>query len=566
LSCSKFVVEVAMTVIPLSGQSEKTSVETSKEASLPARQDAIEESHDPEKVEAGKEKQISLWTWRTVGVPINGFAFAFFATVGSGVVYGFFLGYLGLASYVLTSVAAIMRLPEVLLLPLGVVNDCFPIKGYHRKPYLQLSWLITSCALLLMCFQPLPEPYYCQQEDGTYGALPCNPSAQDYKNWYVFPLCLMCFGVVVGSVAGEGLLLEYAQLEAPEQRGQIKAEMTMVTTAGQLCGSMFLGIFMNGKEYLGTFDWGLSFTSVCKTLLGIAMIIVPVTHYAVHEPRKSPAPRPLDHIKSSWRLMQNRALASVLFFAFVVQLLISMSSTAGPMVRSQWAGVKVLQQQMFGMLSTVVMMLALWMFKVYFLQACWRKVFLISLVLTTTADMIPVFLTVFNVVRNQYFFLGEEVLTAIPTACIALVASLLIIEMSEPGCEGLCYGLIGTLQRAAIPVGAAISNGVFGFFRPGLSDAANYVEDTPDFRMTVGWSYVLTYATSFVAVVFIPLLPRQKKMAQERKKEWGHSPKLAIMVLAVPACCLAYSIVVLVLASQPQTACLHIAGGEGCPY
>lgn len=49
---------------------------------------------------------------------------------------------------------------------------------------------------------------------------------------------------------------------------------------------------------------------------------------------------------------------------------------------------------------------------------------------------VPAYMTIFNIVRNQYFFLGEEILSAMPMAAIKLVSALLLIEMSEPGSEG----------------------------------------------------------------------------------------------------------------------------------
>ena len=58
------------------------------------------------------------------------------------------------------------------------------------------------------------------------------------------------------------------------------------------------------------------------------------------------------------------------------------------------------------------------------------------------SSQVPAYLTIFNVVRNQYFFLGEEILSAMPMAAIKLVSALLLIEMAEPGSEG--HRSIGT--------------------------------------------------------------------------------------------------------------------------
>mmetsp|Transcript_10517 Transcript_10517/g.19678 ORF Transcript_10517/g.19678 Transcript_10517/m.19678 type:complete len:594 (+) Transcript_10517:77-1858(+) len=514
-------------------------------------------------------KPLSIWTWQTIGVPLNGFCLAFTQGLCMSIGYGFFLGYLGLEPYVLSSVQSLMKLPEVLLLPLGLITDCFPILGSYRKSYMTLAWGVCIVALLILSFKPLPAPYYCQFEDGSYNYFvpPCNPEAHEAKSWFVYPLVLMYFGVVLGTIAGEGLLLEYSMMETPERRGHIKAEMTMVFLAGGQGASVLLGFFMNGKEYLGSFDWGLSFTAVMRCLLVMAILMVPVTQFLIHEPRQQQRVQPVPfstHVKSSWKLVKGKALASVLVFAFVVQLLVTFQSTASPMVRSQWAGVKQLQQQIFSILAQLSMMVSVYLFKVHFLQSSWRKVFILAIVSATCLDMVPTFLTVFGVVRNQYFFLGELVLTALPMGAITLISNLLMIEMAEPGLEGLCYGLIGTLQHASEPLATVSSNQIFGLFTPCLSTLDNYVADTPQFRTTVAWSYVLTYGTAFLSIACAKLLPRQKAQAQARKQEWGQSTAVAILVLATPTIALAYGVAVLVLTSQPETACLRIVGGDGC--
>ena len=227
-------------------------------------------------------------------------------------------------------------------------------------------------------------------------------------------------------------------------------------------------------------------------------------------------------------------------------------------MRSQWAGVKVLQQQLFAMGSMLVMIVATWVYKVrlgppgtsfwfrlsrnhsrkktipmqgpirplnlqsvlrYLLQTCWRKAIFIAIVAVTIIDSIPTFLTIFGVVRDQYFFLGEEIASAVPTTALALIYSLMVIELAEPGQEGLCYGLIGTVQHASLPIATALSNQIFGLFKPSLSLLENYVTDTPAFRSTVAWSYVLTYAASLLGMCALPLVPRQKADVQRRKRE-----------------------------------------------
>ncbi|OLP84695.1 hypothetical protein AK812_SmicGene34402 [Symbiodinium microadriaticum] len=199
-----------------------------------------------------------------MGIVMGGFLLAFLNAICSAVTYGFFLGYMGLDSHVLSSITELMKLPHVLVLPFGILTDCCPIQGTHRKSYFVASWCLAGSALFALALRPLPAPFYCQNEDGSYNFMvpPCNPSIHTEKNWYVFWMFFLTAGIQLGIVAGEGLLLEYSQREPVECRGHIKAEMTMVSIGGALAASLVVGIFMNSKPYLGTFDWGFSFSGL----------------------------------------------------------------------------------------------------------------------------------------------------------------------------------------------------------------------------------------------------------------------------------------------------------------
>ena len=75
---------------------------------------------------------------------------------------------MGLDSYVMSSITALMKLPDVLPLPYGMMTDCFPIRGQNRKPWLLVAWTISGLALLSLSLKPQPAPYYCQDENGDY--------------------------------------------------------------------------------------------------------------------------------------------------------------------------------------------------------------------------------------------------------------------------------------------------------------------------------------------------------------------------------------------------------------
>ena len=158
----------------------------------------------------------------------------------------------------------------------------------------------------------------------------------------------------------------------------------------------------------------------------------------------------------------------------------------------------------------------------------------------------------------------ETVLAEIPAAANFVVSTFVIVEMAEDGDEGIVYGLLTTTFNLGSPFAQAISNQLFGLFRPNLSNSSNYIEDTPSFRRTVALSFAVSYFFAFASLALLPLLPDQKDDAQHRKLKWGSSPAFAWFSVSLVFVGLSYSVVVNFLAMFPSTMCLKIAGGSGC--
>ena len=85
--------------------------------------------------------------------------------------------------------------------------------------------------------------------------------------------------------------------------------------------------------------------------------------------------------------------------------------------------------------------------------------------------------TVFDVVRSQYFYLGEEVLIEIPAAVQFLITSFFVVEAASADNGGMVYGLLTTAHNIGLAFSPPLSNQIFGSFRPSLSDSVrNSVE------------------------------------------------------------------------------------------
>ena len=105
--------------------------------------------------------------------------------------------------------STILTLPWSFKFFFGAFNDCVPILGYRRKPYMVIGWAFCSAMLLTLWQMPLPEPYWCK---GTHGYLterdPCNPDAANAGGKYSLLMMLAALGYVVSDVAADGLTVQ----------------------------------------------------------------------------------------------------------------------------------------------------------------------------------------------------------------------------------------------------------------------------------------------------------------------------------------------------------------------
>ena len=162
-------------------------------------------------------------------------------------VYGVFNGYLNVPAYVYATIGTVMTVPWSLKFIFGMVNDCFPILGYHRKPYMVIGWAFCAATLLYISCVPLPAPYWCRDANGEYitsknstpgakhvAAEPCNADAAKAGGPYALLMMLAALGYVVADVAADGLTVQLARLEPLESRGRTQTTAYLTRTCGQV--------------------------------------------------------------------------------------------------------------------------------------------------------------------------------------------------------------------------------------------------------------------------------------------------------------------------------------------
>jgi MFS family permease len=235
--------------------------------------------------------EVNILEWRNIGFLMQYFAVGIVYGGLPSTVYGLFMGYLNVPGYIYATAGVITTLPWSFKFVWGLINDCVPIRGYRRKPYMVIGWLMCAIMLIVLSQYPLPAPYYCRDANGEYikgpDVKPCNPDAQNRGGEYAMLMCLAALGYVVADVAADGLMVEYARREPEEKRGTTQTMIYLVRTLGMVGAVALVGLCMNGKEYNGTFDWSLSFNQVCGILAVPIILMVPISMFLVKEDRLS---------------------------------------------------------------------------------------------------------------------------------------------------------------------------------------------------------------------------------------------------------------------------------------
>lgn len=444
----------------------------------------------------------------------------------------------------------------------GILSDSFPIFGYRRKSYMVLGWALCFGALLFLSTLALPEPYYAPHTHTTT-RIKLNVDAP-HRGWmYVVSMALAIFGYFFANVAADGMVVELAQREPMISQGETQTLVYAVRGLFMIVADLFIGMTMNSERYSGDFSWSLDFNKVMLVLAFFALAPLLGSVLLLHEEKLTP-----EHVlpfcrrcREMWRIAQSRAVWQVLAFELVAAFCLSFSSAAGVAVETNWAQVQPFQKALAALVTGLIYTAALYVTKHYLLQLSWKYMYCVSTLWIVGVKLVYVGCTIFDVVREQHFWLYMQAFVSPASALRFLLFSFPIVEIAEKGFEGTTYGLVVTFHNMAIPLGVSAYKSVDSYFD--ISDDRIHA-DSPKVRWTVFYTYLLVWGVQLASMGALFLLPRQRLEIQHLGFYGGRSHVAGAVVVATLALVLLYSPTTNVLSLFKTTQCLRIAGGRGC--
>ncbi|KAG2525442.1 hypothetical protein JM18_004141 [Phytophthora kernoviae] len=434
---------------------------------------------------------VSAYSWENLGMLTHMMAIGVVYGTVSGVIYAVFNNYLHMSATLVATATALVTFPRALRLFTGLLTDCVPI-----------------CAL------PLGEPYYGDPSLSDIATSDLTPEQlalinTDAPNRGIKLIILMMianFGSVMAFSGFNGTLMDVSQREPESRRGTLLGDVTILHYAFTIVSSFMTGIGLNSEDYGGTFSWTMGFNAIMWVCAAASLLTIPFSWYCIQEVKG-------ERVSTSvstylYNLFQERAIYRYVAFHFFYNVFSSITVTSASVIKSDWAKVEPLSSGIANMATALLTISGAFLVKKCGLHWNWRYIIIVCQVTVVCIDAIPTMLTIWDVYRNQWFWLGVPLVAEVPTAAAGYVAQLFMLEIENTkGFEATLLGLAVTTDAVGSPFATVITKSVDGYF----DIERTFIEqDDHHVRLQVTYAYLIAYVFNIVSVGFVFLLPKQK--------------------------------------------------------
>ncbi|RQM28310.1 hypothetical protein B5M09_011729, partial [Aphanomyces astaci] len=287
----------------------------------------------------------------------------------------------------------------------------------------------------------------------------------------------------------------------------------------------------------GSFSFSMA-PNVPYAICLIPCVFVVLSTVFVVEEKKSPGVPVSEWANNFWVLLQKRVMWQICAFRFINNMFQSIGSTAGTPLSSTWAGVEPLNDSLSSIIGNAIFSAILIVVAKWGLHWNWRWTIALGSIGVILVDGMVIFFTIWDVVRNQWFFTGVALADNIPGGVRFIVATYCAVEIADVGNEGATYGLVTTVSNLAGPFASVIYKYIDSYFMLSQDDLR---ADTTEVRWDVTYSYIISFGCKLIALTWLWMLPPQRNEMQELKKKGGKSKLAGVILIVVFTCCLAFS-------------------------
>ncbi|RHZ27234.1 hypothetical protein DYB37_012571 [Aphanomyces astaci] len=534
--------------------------------------DGYTEAKSPKDLEEGALTEggaLDLWSRE---------AFALFMQYGAiGVIYNMmpalnypiFNIYLNLEGYQTSSYRVLIVIGWSFKVIFGLLSDCVPIYGYRRKSWILIGWTITMICLSVMAFSPFGEPF-CNREKTKYCSTPLekvpkselqyfNSAAPDNGTMFILLSMFIAFGYVLSASASDAMVVEYAQREPVAIRGRIQTAIYTVRTLTGILAYLVTAFGLNGPNYAGSFSFALSPNAPYGIVLVPCVLVVLSTIFLLVEKKTEPSCL-TQWLSTFWKSLQSRVMWQICLFRFLSNVFHGVNTTATLPISSHWAKVEPLNDALSNIIGNILFAGILVVVAKWGLHWNWRWTIAAGTLGMIVIDGFVAYMTIWDVVRNQWFFTGVALAENVPQGLRFIVSTYVAVEIADKGNEGATYGLVSTVSNLASPFASIFYKYVNSYFKVSQNDVKS---DTLEVRWDVAYVHMIMYGFKVASLFWLFLLPPQKAEIQALKAQGGKSKVAGVLLVVIFLFCLSFAVSSNIMSIFPSTKCLRIAGGNG---
>ncbi|RLN55424.1 hypothetical protein BBJ29_002652 [Phytophthora kernoviae] len=436
--------------------------------------------------------------------------------------------------------------PLLLSFFFGLLSDCYPIMGLRRKFYLVIGLMTTVVSI-----------FFLAGLNAYMESLPAANSNSGLAGLIIASAALASTGNIITYVCIHTRVIELSQREPLGLRGSIQATYLIFRCIVYIITDACVYAVQNSVTAAST-----PYTTALVVFGIVIAMPLPLILKYWEEKRYSLSTPMKTRGQILWKIMQQKAVWSVLAFMYFFTLFLNIGFSGPSSVISMWAGASGDNQFVIQIMYYGTMMLTILAWRFYFMNRPWRHFYAAAPILLIVPQLFVSICISMDLVRDRYFYRVMTLFTSVSAGIGWLGSSIPLTEIIQEGSEGAMVGL--TLSLYFLVTMFVQTNSVGLFEGSNFYSTAEVAADTSEARVNVLEALLLNYGINALAFFGLLFLPRQKLDTQQLRSYGGYTKCASTAIATFAAMMFLYSLTISVMTFIPDTSCIRIAGGAGC--
>ena len=360
------------------------------------------------------------------------------------------------------TVSTFVNLPWGYKILYGMLADCVPIFGLHRKPYMIIGWSLTWAIAL---FFALLESIDLQLASSLF--------------------LIMTIAYLMADCAADAALVGLSTREPMDTRGSILSTAYCIRFVFNILSAAVIAFLYNGPPTCGDFDFGLSTQQLMWVVVVVVGFLMGLTlpFYCEDKPPQ-PVPKLSDRLVQLHKLLQQPAVYRLILALTLTTATALITNQAQTNANKEWFHIEPLQLGLSTCFQNIMLAVGTYAYKRYLLNYSWRKTYAFGILGMQAFNLLYLLTVYFPEFKNGWWYIFTQVDMEFAYAFTFVIGIIIVPEITLPGYEGIIYGAITTFSNQAQNITNAINNLLLSIWPSNADNAALAVCKLPEDTQT----------------------------------------------------------------------------------